>query len=237
MGASTASQFGFFQRLAAFRERFGVKNAVLKAADVVLQKVFRTATHTVVWLDVDAVKDMKCTDSQFTFRFLTADEIENFAKDPTFYINPGLADGVRNGREVCFAALAGERLAAFGCYTLGYVPPTQAAGAAMSFPKDVAYMSFGYTHPDFRGARLHALIMGPALQELAKRGVTKLVSLVSWTNHSSLKSCWRLGYISLGNMVTIGSPKHAIGFYPQAAKDRGVRFGRNALRLTRPNVT
>ena len=61
-------------------------------------------------------------------------------------------------------------------------------------------------------------------------GITKLVSIVSWTNLASLKSCWRLGYINVGNMVTIGSKNRAIGFYPAAAKERGVRFGRNAVR-------
>jgi hypothetical protein len=74
--------------------------------------------------------------------------------------------------------------------------------------------------------------MGLALQELAKRGITKLVSIVSWTNLPSLKSCWRLGYIDLGNMLTVGGKSRAIiGFYPAAAKKLGVRFGRHALRV------
>ena len=73
--------------------------------------------------------------------------------------------------------------------------------------------------------------MGLALQELAKRGVTKLVSIVAWTNLASLKRCWRLGYIDLGNMLTIGGKHRAIGVYPAAAKKLGVRFGRHALRV------
>jgi hypothetical protein len=231
MGFSAiASRVNVFQRLNAFRERFGARVAVYKALDIVLHKVFRTSVHTVVWLDLEPVAKMECSDPQFTFRFLTADDVAKFAEDESYFIDPSLPEGVRSGREVCFAALAGDRLAAFGCYTLGYVPRQQAAGAAMSFPADVAYMSYGLTHPDFRGARLHGLIMGLALQELAKRGITKLVSIVSWTNLASLKSCWRLGYINVGNMVTIGSKNRAIGFYPAAAKARGVRFGRKAVR-------
>lgn len=232
MGVSTtASRVRLIDRLNAFRERFGIKSAFFKSLDVVLHKAFRTHVHTVVWLDLEPVSKMACIDPRFTFRFLTAEEIEDFAKDGTYFIDPSLADGVREGREVCFAALEGDRLAAFGCYTLGFVPPEQAAGAAMSFPADSAYMSYGFTHPDYRGARLHGYIMGLALQELAKRSITKLVSIVAWTNLPSLKSCWRLGYINLGNMVTIGSKKGALlGFYPAAAKNLGVRFGRNALK-------
>ena len=111
-----------------------------------------------------------------------------------------------------------------------HVAPDQAAGAAISIPNDAAYMSYGFTHPDFRGFRLHGLIMGLALQALAKRGITKLVSLVAWTNWASLKSCERLGYINLGNMITFGSQKRAVGIYPKAAKQLGVRLGRNAVR-------
>ena len=227
---STTLRPDLFQRLHSLRERYGAGGTFYKAIDIVLHKALRTYVHTVVWIELKAVEKMECVDPQFSFRFLSADEVAKYASDPSYFIDPSLVDGVRTGNEVCFAALSGDRLAAFGCYTLGYVRPEQAAGAAMSFPADVAYMSYGFTHPDFRGARLHGLIMGLALQELAKRGVTKLVSIVAWTNFASLKSCWRLGYQNLGNMVTIGGRKHAIGFYPQAAKTLGVRFGRNARR-------
>lgn len=228
--SAIASRVNILDRLNSFRERFGIKGAIYKSLDVVLHKAFRAYIHTVVWLELEPVAKMAYSDSRFTFRFLSADEVATFAKDPSYFIDPSLVDGVRSGHEVCFAALEEDRLAAFGCYTLGFVSPEQAAGAAMSFPADVAYMSYGFTHPDFRGARLHGFIMGLALQELAKRGITKLVSIVAWTNWASLKSCWRLGYINLGNMLTVGGKKRAVGMYPRAAKQLGVRFGRKAAK-------
>jgi hypothetical protein len=231
MAISTAvSRTTFFDRLNAFRERFGTTSAIYKALDVAAHKVFGTSVYTVVWLEVESVANIVATDPQFTFRFLTADEVAKYAKDTSYFIGPALVEGVRRGEQVCFGALAGDRLAAFGCYTLGYVDAEQAAGTAISFPPDVAYMSFGLTHPDFRGARLHGLHMGLALQELAKRGVTKLVSIVGWTNWASLKSCYRLGYRKLGNWYTIGGAKRAVGFYPRAAKKLGVRFGSAAVK-------
>jgi hypothetical protein len=215
-------------RLIAIRDRFGVAGAFHKSFDVVLQKVLHTHVHAVVWLDLCELVELPVPDPQFTFRFLTADEVETYGKDPSYYIHPGLGVGVRNGQELCFAALAGDRLAAFGCYTIAYVKPEQAAGAAMSFPADVVYMSYGFTHPDFRGARLHGLVMGLALKELASFGITKLVSIVARSNYASLKSCWRLGYKNLGSMITVGGRKRAIGVYPRAARKLGVRFGRKA---------
>ena len=161
--STTASRVGLIDRLNAFRERYGVKSAFFKVVDVVLHKVFRAYVHTVVWLDLEPVAKMACSDPRFSFRFLSADEIEKFAEEPSFFIDPSLADGVRNGREVCFAALEGERLAAFGCYTLGYVPPEPGVrrSAAMSFPADVAYMSYGFTHPDYRGGSIAWIHHGP----------------------------------------------------------------------------
>src|SRR4051812_7772155 len=108
MGASTAvvSRANILQRFNAFRERHGVTNAFCKSLDLVLQKVFRTSVHNVVWLEHNAVEHVAAVDPRFTFRFLTADEIEKYAQDPSYYLAPTLADAVRNGRELCFAALS-----------------------------------------------------------------------------------------------------------------------------------
>ena len=227
---TTGPSDSVFHRLNAFRERYGVKGVAHKALDTVLNKVLRASVNTVVWLDVKALADMAPPDPQFTFRFLTADEVATYATDPVYHLDAALADRVRGGRDLCFAALAGDRLAAFGWYALESIEPEHAGGVAMSFPSDVAFMYFGFTHPDFRGARLHGLVMGLALRELAQRGVTKLVSIVAWTNLASLKSCYRLGYINLGNMFTVGGGKRTVGWYPQAAKRLGVRFGRRAAK-------
>jgi hypothetical protein len=229
MTTTTATQ-NVFKRGAAFRERFGFGSALFKSLDVVLRKVFRTSVHEVVWLDVESLSPVTAPDPKFTFRFLTADEVAHYASDPVYFMDPLLPDRVRDGRDLVFAALDGNRLAAFGCYMLEANGPEQAAGAAMSYPTNVAYMAYGYTHQDYRGARLHAHIMAMPLRELTKRGVTKFVSLVNWTNVASLKSCERLGWTCLGKMITIGGRSRAIGFYPKSAKHLGVKFGSKAAR-------
>jgi hypothetical protein len=220
---------GFLQRLTAFRERFGFAGALRKSVDVILHKVLRLSVFTVVWLEVKSLAELAAADPQYEFRFLTADEVAKFSQDPTYYLEPVMAERVRSGREVCYAALCGGRLAAFGFYALHYVEPQHASGVAMSFPHDVAFMTFGLTHPDFRGARLHGLIMSGALKALGDRGITKFASLVARSNLASLKSCYRLGWTSLGNMTIVGGKRRSIGVYPNAAKQLGIRFGRNAL--------
>jgi hypothetical protein len=226
---TTAAPVSFLDRVRAFRERFGIIGALRKSRDVILHKILHVSVFTVVWLEVRSIADMAAPEPQFEFRFLTADEVAAFSKDPAYYIEPIMAERVRDGREVCYAALAGGRLAAFGFYALNYVEPQHASGVAMSFPSDVAFMTFGFTHPDFRGSRLHGHIMAGALRALSERGIDSLASLVARSNLASLKSCYRLGWISLDNMTIIGGKRRSIGVYPSAAKARRIRFGRNAL--------
>jgi hypothetical protein len=217
----------FLDRLKGVRKRFGFSGVAAKAATAVMHGALRTSIFKVVWLDRDLLR-MPPRNPDFEYRLLTADEVGRFAQDPDYYLGPEIAERVRIGREKVFAALSGDRLAAFGCYALGSIGPERASGIAMSYPSDVAYMAFGLTHPDFRGARLHGLLMGLALQELEAFGVTKLVSIVEWSNASSLKSCWRLGYRCLGTMTATGGSRGAFGTYPKAAKALGVKFGRQA---------
>jgi len=230
--STTNASTSFLQRLTAFRERFGLGGAFRKSLDEILHKVLHLSVFTVVWLEVKSLVELAAADPRFEFRFLSAEEVARFSQDPDYYIEPVLAERVRNGRDVCYAALCGDRLAAFGFYALHYIEPQHASGVAMSFPTGVAFMTFGFTHPDFRGARLHGHIMAGALKGLEDRGIRKLASLVARSNLASLKSCHRLGWTSLGNMTIIGGKQRSIGIYPKAAKELGIRFGRKALQET-----
>lgn len=227
--ATTAAPRSLIERAKEFRERFGLSNALRRSRDVLLNRVLHLSVYTFVWLERKSLAELASPDERFHFRCLTADEVAQFAKDPSYYIEPVMAERVRNGREICYAALCGDRLAAFGFYALRFIEPQHASGVAMSFPKDTAFMTFGLTHPDFRGERLHGLIMAGALRALGDRGITNLASLVARSNLASLKSCYRLGWTSLGNMTIIGGKQRSIGIYPAAAKRLGVRFGRQAL--------
>ncbi|HEV7279031.1 MAG TPA: hypothetical protein VGN57_02360 [Pirellulaceae bacterium] len=216
-------------RLQSIRERNDWRSLRRKLADRFLRTFLRAEVSRVVWLEADAVA-ATVGHPDYTFRFLTADEVALYSQDPAYELSPAMTDRARAGRDLCFAALSGDKLAAFGWYALESIEPEHADGVALSYPPDVAFMYFGFTHPDFRGARLHGQTMALALQELSKRGVTKLVSMVGWTNDASLKSCWRLGYQDLGRMIAVGSRHNAFGLYPRKAKALGVKFGRRAKR-------
>lgn len=175
----------------------------------------------VVWLNVERISPALKPDAAFEFRFLTPEELERYAADPIHDLDSTLAERVRAGLDHCFAALDGGRLAAYGWYALDSIEPEHASGVGFRYGTDAAFMYKGYTHPDYRGRRLHGIGMGLALRALDRYGVRRLVSLVEKINFASLKSCQRLGYECLGTMVTQG-PRARLLSFPRAARARGV---------------
>lgn len=108
---------------------------------------------------------------------------------------------VRRG-DRCYALTANGELAAHGWYS---VKPTSAAldGLQIRFDSAWSYMHAGFTAEGHRGRRLHGVGMYGALDALTAEGARGLVSIVEATNHSSLKSCARLGYKNFGKLYVL----------------------------------
>ena len=205
-------------RLAQNWRRYGVMASLDLLFDRLVYRVLGIEVVQVVWLDVADLRQAPRKDSRFTFRSLSADEVHKFAADPANQFPDRAAQRAASGHNLCFAALDGNRLAAYGWYALA------SPEAKHVYPTDVAYVSEGRTLPDYRGDRLHGATMGLALQQLADRGVTKLLASVHWTNTASLRSCTRIGYVCLGRRWTIPLGSREVVTTPHRARRLGVRF-------------
>ncbi len=213
------------QELKKTWQRFGAKAAILQVVDRLGRAAIGLQVVEVIWLEPEGIKFSLDVDPQFEFRFLKSDEVAKFAAEQANDLDAAMLERAATGRDLCFAALTGDRLAAYGWYALKEIEAEHNFGVAMSFPANVAYMYKGFTHPEFRGARLHGLGMGLALKNLAQFGVNRLVSTVAWTNTASMQSCDRIGYQRLGRLVTIGAKTFHVAHAPSIALDLGVRFG------------
>ena len=225
---STLAASTWFSRVRETKSQHGPWAALQLIVDRLGRKLLNSSVTKVVCLEAKNLGDNLKPDPEFTFRFLSADEVRAFAADPRNDLEPAFVARAEAGHDLCFAAICGDRLAAYGWYALGSIEAEHGGGLAMSFPASMAYMYKGFTHPDFRGKRLHGLVMGLALQELASRGVEQLISTVDWTNWASLKSCYRLGYADLGRIVSLGPTWCALTVASRAPRRLGVRFGRQA---------
>ncbi len=217
-----------YQRWTTMRAEHGGIAGWQWLADRIGARLMNLGVSEVVWLELGDIKLSGAPPAGFEFRFLTPSEIAAFVGAENELSDEHVARAAA-GRDLCFAALQNDRLAGYGWYALGSIEAVHCDNTALSFPNDVAYMYKGFTHPDFRGLRLHGFAMRLALEALAaERGVTRLVSTVGWLNFASLKSCDRLGYRRLGRMTKFGWGPCSAGRYPTAAKQRGIRFGRHA---------
>ena len=148
--------------------------------------------------------------------------MRQFAADPENCLDASLADQLAAGRDFCFAALAGGRLAAYGWYALGSVDPRHCGGLALGLPPEVAYFYNGFTRPEFRGRWVYDRLMGEGLRALADRGIHKLLAIVEWTNWAALKSSRRAGCTDLGLLVGLGFGRCRLNFFPRSAKRQGI---------------
>ena len=213
-------------RLHEIWRAFGTRATALFLCDRLLARTIHLDVETIVWLPADAVRIGPGQAPDFEFRFLSAEEVDSFAEEPEYHLTHDCADRVRRGRDFCYAALAKDgRLAAYGWYAIHRIEAEHCAGADLELPAGVAYMYKGFTHPDFRGARLHGAGMGGALRALEARGVSALISLVHWANYASLRSCKRLGYAVIGHLVgwSVRGPRHLR--VPRPERVHGARFG------------
>lgn len=95
----------------------------------------------------------------------------------------------------------GQCLASSGWYSNQSVPIDE--HFSVRFSDDFTYMYKGFTHPDYRGEKLHAYGMAGALVAAAKSRKKGLISYVEIDNFASLKSCDRLGYRIFGTCIAL----------------------------------
>jgi hypothetical protein len=223
----------FRQKLHEVRSLSGWRGVARWIFDRIGHRFVNLQVTELVWLDADRAAKLAQPTPGFEFRFLDAAEVADFSTDPGNDLGSGLAGRIDGGLDDCFAALEEGRLAAYGWYARESIEPVHFCGVALSYPSTVAYMYKGFTHPDYRGKRLHGAAMALALISLQSRGVTALISAVDWLNAASLKSCDRLGYVRLGRLVTLGWGRWKYCRYPRPARGLGVRFGAEA-KIRRP---
>lgn len=160
--------------------------------------------------------------SNYTYRFLTKDELCTFAGDPANDLElEGLQCAFQKG-DKCFGILDGERLASYGWYSNR--PTVSSENLHLHFNDQYIYMYQGYTHDDYRGQRLHAIGMTMALQEFLQRGFKGIVSCVDAANFSSLKSVYRMGYKDFGKLYTLKILGRSFNYRSRGCKAYGFKL-------------
>ena len=139
---------------------------------------------------------------QYQARFLSQEEIVSLTRDPESRVSVPFAEIVLAKGDECYAIFDGQHLASFGWYS--QKPTLLQPRLTLHFDPSYVYMYNGYTFPEYRGQRLHAVGMSRALKEYSDRGLKGLVSVVQSNNLESLRSCYRMGYKDFGTLRAVG---------------------------------
>jgi hypothetical protein len=141
-------------------------------------------------------------DARYRCAFLEPERLRALGRDPVNEMPTGFLDEALGKGDECYAILEGERLASYGWYAR--TPTTlDLPDLKLHFRPVYVYMYKGFTHPDYRGQRLHAIGMTRALESYLARGYRGLIAYVEANNFGSLKSVHRMGYSDIGRITLI----------------------------------
>ena len=224
----------------AVRNRFGLPRALQYAAYRLLQRVLVLDITHVMVMDLRDIAVSQEADQSLEYRFLSPEEVREFAKDPSNELDANLATRLELGYDFCFAAIADGRLASYCWLALDSVETEHnratadpRCGVAMSYSENTAFRYKGFTHPAFRGQRIYQRLAERASAAMAKHGVRYILSTAEWVNFGALQSSYRGGYKFLGIVCLVGWRDWLFAFGPAALADRGILLGRSAKVLRR----
>jgi hypothetical protein len=185
--------------------RYGVGATLYHAAYRVAQRVTNVAVWKALVVTLDRLDKAYLADARrATGQMLEAERLRPYAACAETRLTDRFIDEAAARDDRCFAFFDGDRLASYGWYATRPVRLTEVdPNLALHFDPAYAYMHNGYTLPQYRGKRLHAVGMAAALEAQAAQGLKGLVAYVDSANFASLRSCYRMGYRDFGHVLVV----------------------------------
>lgn len=136
------------------------------------------------------------------------------------FVDTALAKG-----DAGFAIFDGATCAAFGWYSRR--PTIIRDDLEMRFDPSWVYMYHGYTRPEYRGDRLHALGIARALASYVEDpAVEGIISITERTNYRTYASALRLGFTFRGTICRVGVGRLSFIAQSRSCDAYGVRVTR-----------
>jgi hypothetical protein len=179
----------------------------------------------------------------FEGRWANPGELAPLTADPAYDLSASFLGQAAARGDRCYVMVDGQqKVASYGWYSNASTDIDESF--VLHFDPAYTYMYKGFTLPEHRGHRLHAVGMCRALRALTDEGQKGLVSFVMANNFASLKSTERMGYRIFGDIyllragsqgLAVGTPGcRAYGFHAEprtgdASDSALARLGRRGL--------
>jgi hypothetical protein len=138
--------------------------------------------------------------------FLDESALYRLALDWDYEISIEFLEWALERGDQCYGIVDDGKLASYGWYS--QKPTSVKDGLVLQFDSDYVYMYKGFTHPDYRGQRLHGIGMAKAVEAFTRQGKKGLIAQVESHDHPMLHSCDRLGYRTFGSILIVGHGGH-----------------------------
>jgi hypothetical protein len=144
---------------------------------------------------------LKCPPG-FSAGFAPQEALRELARDPENKLSLKFVDQALSRGDQCFTICDGRVPVVYGWYSFKPTP-IGPPDLLLHFDPRYVYMYKCFTHPRYRGRRLHPVAMTLALRHYLSRGFHGLVCYVESTNFDSLKSCARGGCRRFGSVYLL----------------------------------
>jgi Acetyltransferase (GNAT) family len=195
-------------------------------------EVFMTAINLCVDLRIIKVikrevvnPDFLESDEAFQWQFLDESQMFELARHPDYHLTESFVQTALEKGDECYACFDGDELACFGWYSN---KPTDDEGLTFHFSPDYIYGYAAFTHPKYRGRRLHTIRICRALREYLDRGFKGVVSAVYSHNFRSLRAAARSGCQDIGYIFVLKIGGHAWIHVSRGCRQYGIYLAKPA---------
>ncbi len=165
-----------------------------------LNRIIPSDITQVLLLDLSAVQAPSSSVEEYSFDFITADELIRFSALEGAELKPEMAELIRSREAVCFAATVDGELAAYTWFAGGTVDAqhncggSQFRGIGLSLPDNMMYLFKAFVLPEHRGKSLNRWIYVRAGESFAKQDYHFIITTTDWTNLAFQRSAINGGF-------------------------------------------
>ena len=201
-------------------QHLGVWRTVQRSVYVGINQLMRFSLFGVMSVDSRSVNADLVVQDALDCRMLSAAEMQHYAESSEDEgVRQFLTTAVRRDDRCC-TVLDGLVLANVGFFTCQAAPLLR--DLVIHFGPGEWYMYGGWTHPDYRGRRLHGRSTVSGILALLEEGAPRLLTVAERTNFPSIISALRMGWIFRGNLACLGTGQRRRYWASKGARKLGM---------------
>jgi hypothetical protein len=176
-------------------------------------KIFALRIFHCLTIDSDKVhRKQIAVHNQFKFTLFEHTFLEKICEIDEYRLPLEILNNARINNDICTGFVSDGNLAAYNWFTKEKVD-LLGGKLKVKFSNEYIYAHKGFTHPKYRGNRLHGAGLIETLKLLSRNNCKGIVGIVEANNFDSLKSAYRMGFEEFGKIFCIKFTKKISHFF------------------------